>query len=115
MNVITNNDVKCAMAFATMRDVVLEKENSLNIVDLGLIYQLDFDEAEEKIFCSITLTTQFCPMGESITDAAKEVLQAVFPGYVIIIELTFNPPWSYQKISVEGQNFLNGDHVKPHM
>lgn len=115
MNVITNNDIKCAMALAALRNEVVDPEIGLNIVDLGLIYQLDFDETEEKTFCSMTLTTQFCPMGESITDAAKEVLQSVFPGYAITIELTFNPPWSYQKISAEGQNFLNGDHVKSYL
>jgi metal-sulfur cluster biosynthetic enzyme len=108
MNVITNNDTKCAIALAALHDEVMDPEIGLNIVDLGLIYQVDFDEAQEKIFCRMTLTTQFCPMGESITDAAKEVLQSVFPGYEITVELTFNPPWSYEKISAEGQIFLKG-------
>jgi metal-sulfur cluster biosynthetic enzyme len=79
----------------------------LNIVDLGLIYQLDFDEAEKKIFCLMTLTTQFCPMGEAITDAAKEVLRSGFPEYETKIELTFDPPWSHERISEEGREFLN--------
>lgn len=106
MNVITNNNIKCTIALAALQSV-MDPEIGLNIVDLGLIYQIDFDESEEKIFCRITLTTQFCPMGESITNAAKEVLQSVFPGHEVMIGLTFNPPWSYKKISAEGQNFLN--------
>lgn len=76
-------------------------------VDLGLIYQLDFEKTEKKIFYTMTLTTQFCPMGESITNAAKEVIASTFPQWEAIIELTFNPAWNYKMISEEGQQFLN--------
>jgi metal-sulfur cluster biosynthetic enzyme len=94
------------VALALLQNV-MDPEIGLNIVDLGLIYQLDFDEAEKKIFCLMTLTTQFCPMGEAITDAAKEVLRSGFPEYETKIELTFDPPWSHERISEEGREFLN--------
>ncbi|MEO7767313.1 MAG: iron-sulfur cluster assembly protein [Ferruginibacter sp.] len=42
---------------------VMAPEIGLKIVDLGLVYQVDFDEHENTIFVSMTLTTQFCPMG----------------------------------------------------
>ena len=105
-NVITNNNIKCTIALAALQNV-MDPEIGLNIVDLGLIYQLDFDETEKKIFCTMTLTTQFCPMGESISDAAREVLSSVFPGDQVEINLTFDPPWNHEMISEEGQNFLN--------
>ena len=105
-NVITNNNIKCTIALAALQNV-MDPEIGLNIVDLGLIYQLDFDETEKKMFCSMTLTTQFCPMGESISDAAREVLSSVFPGDQVEINLTFDPPWNHEMISEEGQNFLN--------
>ena len=106
MNVISNNKLKSTIALAALQNV-MDPEIGLNIVDLGLIYQIDFDETEMKLFCTMTLTTQFCPMGESITGAAKESLQISFPGYEPIIELTFDPPWNHQMISEEGQEFLN--------
>ncbi|MGE5106075.1 MAG: metal-sulfur cluster assembly factor [Sphingobacteriales bacterium] len=106
MNVITNNNIKCTVALAILQNVI-DPEIGLNVVDLGLIYQLDFDEAEKKIYCRMTLTTQFCPMGESITNAAKETLKASFPEYNIEIELTFDPSWSHEMISEEGFEFLN--------
>jgi len=106
MNVISNNPLKSTIALAALQNV-MDPEIGLNIVDLGLVYQIDFDEAEMKIFCTMTLTTQFCPMGESITNAAKESLKVGFPEYEPIIELTFNPPWSHEMISEEGQEFLN--------
>ncbi|HOZ80509.1 MAG TPA: metal-sulfur cluster assembly factor, partial [Ferruginibacter sp.] len=78
MSVITNNNIKSTVALAALQNV-MDPEIGLNIVDLGLIYQLDFDESEKKIYCSMTLTTQFCPMGESITNAVKENLKRSFP------------------------------------
>jgi len=106
MNIISNNQLKSTVALAALQNV-MDPEIGLNIVDLGLIYQIDFDETEMKIFCTMTLTTQFCPMGESITNAAKENLKLSFPDYEPTIELTFDPPWNHELISEAGQEFLN--------
>lgn len=106
MNVITNNNLKCTVALAALQNII-DPEIGLNVVDLGLIYQLDFDEKGNKIFCAMTLTTQFCPMGESITNAVKETLKSTFSYCDAAIELTFNPPWNQEMISAEGREFLN--------
>ncbi|MBS1919256.1 MAG: metal-sulfur cluster assembly factor [Bacteroidetes bacterium] len=106
MNVTTNDNLRSTIALAALHNV-MDPEIGLNIVDLGLIYQLDFDDPGMKLYCTMTLTTQFCPMGESITDAAKEVLHDAFPEYETIINLTFDPPWRHDRISEEGKNFLN--------
>ncbi len=106
MKVITNNNLKCTIALAALESVT-DPEIGLNVVDLGLIYQIDFDETNSKIFIAMTLTTQFCPMGESITDAVKRVLENTFAHMQVQLELTFNPPWNHEMISEEGQLFLN--------
>ena len=106
MSVITNNNLKSTLALAALMDVY-DPEIGLNIVDLGLVYQLDFDEEAKKLFCSMTLTTQFCPMGESIKSATAEKLSQTFSDYEVEIILTFDPPWDRSMISEEGRNFLN--------
>lgn len=106
MNVITNNNLQCTVALAALQDVY-DPEIGLNVVDLGLIYQLDFDDEQKEIFCSMTLTTQFCPMGESITDGVKTKLQDCFAAYKVNVQLTFDPPWNYECISEEGKQYLN--------
>lgn len=85
---------------------VIDPEIGLNVIDLGLIYNVDFIEKEQKIICTMTLTTQFCPMGESITDGVKFALQEAFERYEADVELTFEPPWNYDMISDEGRLFL---------
>lgn len=106
MNEITNHEVKCSIALASLRQVI-DPEIGLNIVDLGLIYQVDFDELNDEIFLTMTLTTQFCPMGESIRDGVMNAMQNAFPNYTIHINIVFDPPWSHEKISDEGKEFLN--------
>ena len=106
MNVITNSDIKSTIAMAALQNVI-DPEIGLNVADLGLIYQIDFDEPGKKIITTMTLTTQFCPMGESITDGVTQAMQQTFPGDSIQVDLTFNPPWSYELISEEGRKFLN--------
>lgn len=106
MKVITNNNIKCTVAQAALGNVI-DPEIGLNVVDLGLIRQVDFDETGRKIYVDMTLTTPFCPMGESITGAVKRVLESTFSGEEVIVELSFDPPWSHEQISAEGQKFLN--------
>jgi metal-sulfur cluster biosynthetic enzyme len=106
MNEITNDENKCDLALGALK-FVMDPEIGLNVVDLGLIYQLDFDENKKQVFCAHSLTTQFCPMGETINSGVINALQQTFPDYEIEATVTFDPPWSAQKISEEGREFLN--------
>lgn len=105
-SVITNNTEKCEMALSALHHVI-DPEIGLNIVDLGLLYQVDFDEGNKLVCVSMTLTTQFCPMGDSIRSNAVMALQRAFPAYGIQLELVFDPPWSAERISEQGREFLN--------
>jgi metal-sulfur cluster biosynthetic enzyme len=55
----------------------------------------------------MTLSTPFCPMGESITGAVERVLQDTFPNAAVLVKLTFEPPWSHERISPGGKKFLS--------
>jgi len=105
MEMITNNNDQCALALAALEHVY-DPEIGLNVVDLGLIYQVDFDEVNRKVFCAMTLTTQFCPMGESIRDNVIRSLEGSFPGFGVEVDLVFDPPWSSDRISERGKQFL---------
>ena len=106
MNIITNDEVKCSRTLEFLSDV-LDPEIGLNVVDLGLIYQIDFDDASKTIYCTMTLTTQFCPMGESIQSGVIGALNEAYPDYSADVNVVFDPPWSAEKISPQGRDFLN--------
>lgn len=103
----TNNADKSAKGLAGLK-FVDDPEVGLNVVDLGLIYKLDFPENEQKVICTMTFTTEFCPMGESILENVTQSLQLSFPDDAIEVNLTFDPPWSWEAISPEGREFLGG-------
>lgn len=106
MNVETNNNIKSTIALNALLHVV-DPEIGLNVVDLGLIYKIFFNEEAARIDVVMTLTTQFCPMGESIMDGVKAALENAFEGCEVKIELVFEPHWNHEMISEEGKDFLN--------
>lgn len=105
MNIKTNNSEKCNQALEGLYRVD-DPEIGLNIVDLGLVYELYFDEVDQKAACIMTLTTQFCPMGDAITTDTYNSLTATFPGWEVKINLTFEPAWNFGMVSPEGMEFL---------
>lgn len=106
MNVISNHTINATIALAALEEVI-DPEIGLHVVDLGLILQLDFDEPGKTIFVSMTLTTQFCPMGETLTAAVKRVLERTFGDREVKVDLCFDPPWTADRISERGKSFLN--------
>ena len=106
MNIITNDTEQLNRAQVAMKQVI-DPEIGLNVVDLGLIYQVDFDPADKTLFCSMTLTTRFCPMGEAIHTGVENALQEAFPEYTINTSLVFDPAWNPERISAAGREFLN--------
>jgi metal-sulfur cluster biosynthetic enzyme len=108
MKVKNNNPEKCTEALFALAEVI-DPEIGLNVVDLGLIYQIDFFEEERKIQVSMTLTTQFCPMGESIVNNVTRAIADKFQKYSVNTMLVFDPPWEPARITPEGKEFLEGN------
>jgi len=82
---------------------VLDPELGLNIVDLGLIYDVTVDD--RRLTVRYTLTTMGCGLGPLIESGIKEVAGAL-PFDDVRAELVFSPPWSADRISAEGKAFL---------
>ncbi len=104
-NVTTNNNALCELALKGLY-FVDDPEVGLNVVDLGLIYELNFDEDAKKLDATMTLTSQFCPMGESITSNVLQSLTDAFQDWYINLHLTYEPAWDSSMISPEGKEFL---------
>lgn len=106
MDVLSNDEHKCSQAILALYHVY-DPEIGLNVVDLGLIYKIGFDDESRMIQVEMTLTSQFCPMGESIITDVMHALSATFKGYEVDLNLTFDPPWNPDNISAEGRRFLD--------
>lgn len=77
---------------------VLDPELGINVVDLGLVYDVDVDE-HGKVQVLMTMTTPGCPAMDYIRqDVEKRVGE--LPGVQEVrVQLTWSPPWSPDKMS----------------
>ncbi|BAN34297.1 hypothetical protein SCD_n00448 [Sulfuricella denitrificans skB26] len=84
---------------------VIDPEVGMNIIDLGLVY--DVEISDNRLHVDLTMTTPACPMGEMILDDVHEMLAALAPTDVEIdIELVWDPPWSPDKMSEHARKHL---------
>ena len=85
-----------------------DPEIPVNIVDLGLIYDMHIDQLADgaRVDVKMTLTAQGCGMGTSIaSDARNKILD--LPGVVEAdVQVVWDPPWTPEKISPEGRALL---------
>ncbi len=88
--------------FVNALKTVIDPELDVNIVDLGLIYGINLDEVKMCIELEMTLSSKFCPMGESILSATKNCMERKFPDFMTEVVLVWEPEWSYEFISAEG-------------
>jgi len=89
-----------------------DPEIPVNIVDLGLVYDLRIapgSSSGSKVKVKMTLTAQGCGMGATIAADAEQRL-ASLPGVEEArVEIVWDPPWSPQMISPEGREKLGID------
>ena len=90
------NPLTEAAVFAALRQV-LDPEIGMNIVDLGLIYDVAISGSTVRV--AMTLTSAGCPMGESIRCGAELALLNREGVMAARVELVFDPPWHPGMIS----------------
>ncbi len=94
------------MSTTISRDIVRalrqvhDPEIPVNIYDLGLIYNIDINDAQ-KVTVTMTLTAPNCPMADQLLDDVHAAVKDV-PGVTDVeIRLTFDPPWDKSRMSEE--------------
>ncbi|HEX3591694.1 MAG TPA: metal-sulfur cluster assembly factor [Pseudonocardiaceae bacterium] len=90
-----------------MRDVV-DPELGINVVDLGLVYDIRVDEANVAVL-DMTLTSAACPLTDVIEDQAKSALVGGAGGGIVDdvkINWVWMPPWGPEKITEDGREQL---------
>ncbi len=86
-----------------------DPEIPVNIVDLGLVYDMQLSplgDGASKVDVKMTLTAPGCGMGASIAHDARQKLLGLPGVEEADVELVWDPPWSPQMISPEGRALL---------
>ena len=86
---------------------VFDPEIQVNIVDLGLIYDVKVEEP--KVLITMTLTSQSCPEARTIPDVMKRRCNTIDGIEETEIDIVFEPAWTPQLISEDGRKALGMD------
>jgi FeS assembly SUF system protein len=91
---------------------VYDPELPVNIWELGLIYNVDVD-AEGRARVLMTLTAPNCPVAGSLPAEVERRVRAVEGVSDVAVELTFDPPWTKDRMSEAAKLSLGLDDVIP--
>lgn len=96
----TNEDVE-KLAWDQLR-TVFDPEIPVNVVDLGLVYDLSLEQVESgerKVYVKLTLTAPGCGMGDILVDDARTKLEMIPTITEADVDLVFDPPWTHSMMS----------------
>ncbi len=83
---------------------VIDPELGINIVDLGLIYGVEWDDDNDALVIRMTLTSAGCPLTDVIEKELEESLDGVVERFRINWE--WMPPWGVDRITDDGRDMM---------
>lgn len=86
---------------------VYDPEIPVNVVDLGLVYDVQVHEGDVHIL--MTLTAPGCGMGPQIAQQAEWAVSELEGVEDVEVEMTFDPPWTPELITEDGKKLLGID------
>jgi metal-sulfur cluster biosynthetic enzyme len=103
MSAVTQDEVLSALKQC------YDPEIPVNIVDLGLIYNIQFQTAPEErqdVTVEMTLTSQGCPAHVTISEQVKARVEQLPGVRNATVNVVWNPPWSPERLSPEARKQL---------
>ena len=93
---------------ANLKEVYDPEMLSINIYDLGLIYDIKIDQKEYGVEITHTLTSAFCPFADQIV---ADITKAGYVSDVLYVEVvtTFDPPFTMDSVSDETKMIMGWD------
>lgn len=85
---------------------VIDPELNINIVDLGLVYDIAMDQKTGSVEITMTLTTPGCPLSMVFEEWVPEAVKKVEGVKDVRINLVWEPPWNPDKMSDEAKENL---------
>jgi metal-sulfur cluster biosynthetic enzyme len=85
---------------------VKDPELNLNIIDIGLVYDIDVDEEAGDVRVQMTLTSPGCPAGAEIIADVKRVVGDMEGVRSVEVDLVWEPYWTPEKMDPRVRTFL---------
>ena len=99
MSIVNAEDVRSSLKQC------MDPEVPLSIVDMGLIYGIDVNENND-VDIKMTMTTQGCPLHETMVDDVKRYTKKVSGVNNVNVEIVWDPPWTMDKMSDDAKAMM---------
>jgi probable FeS assembly SUF system protein SufT len=110
-NVAVASELNEELVWSALR-TCFDPEIPVNIVDLGLVYDMHIDllpSGSNAVYVKMTLTAPGCGMGSVIAGDAQQKLMALPSIDEAVVEIVWDPPWHHSMISEQGRKILGLD------
>ncbi len=87
---------------------VVDPEMNISIVELGLIYDVESDEENQRLLIKMTLTSPMCPVGPQIMGAVHSSALGIEGVEDVDIQLVWTPPWDPRTMASEEVRMMLG-------
>ena len=101
-----DNDLNKDKVIDALKEVY-DPEIPVNIVDLGLIYDVDINGSDVEV--KMTLTAAGCGMGPYIAQQAEWAISEIDDVEDVNVDIVFDPPWDPERITEDGKKLLGID------
>jgi metal-sulfur cluster biosynthetic enzyme len=101
--ITTLTDTKFDQVAEALKEVS-DPELGVNIVDLGLVYDLAWDDEADALIISMTLTSAGCPLTDVIEGDTANALDGVVDQFRI--NWVWMPPWGPDRITDDGREMM---------
>ncbi|HJF18743.1 MAG TPA: metal-sulfur cluster assembly factor [Enterococcus columbae] len=83
----------------TALETVIDPELGIDIVNLGLVYEIEFNGSTGETTIKMTLTTMGCPLADVLTDNIHDALEEVPEVKKVDVKLVWYPAWTTDRMS----------------
>jgi len=80
-----------------------DPELGINVVDLGLLYEVIVDEGTGKVDLNMTLTSMGCPLTEQIIADVRKFVEPLDGVTSVDVNWVWDPPWGPDKMTDDGK------------
>ena len=101
-----SNDLNKDKVIDALKEV-FDPEIPVNIVDLGLIHDVDINGSDVDV--KMTLTAAGCGMGPYIAQQAEWAISELEDVEDVNVDIVFDPPWDPERITEDGKKLLGID------
>jgi metal-sulfur cluster biosynthetic enzyme len=92
----------------SVRDALREvndPEVGMNIVDLGLVYDVEVSPVRVRV--TMTMTSPTCPMGDYLVDSVRDAVRRAAPEVPDVeVKLVWDPPWTPERMNEDARKFF---------